>query len=171
MPPRVLSAASGRSYSAALCFAVRVDPGDRGSDRDRLACDVRQVADNAGARRLDFHHRLARFHVEQDIAVLHAVALGNFPGDDDAGFHVHVDLRQDHFDRRHHAFPSRTRRRVARTMSSSCGTEAFSRTGLYGIGASAPPSRAIGATSAWKTSLSAIIAAISAPMPIVFTPS
>src|SRR5450755_2396417 len=114
----------------ALRFAVRMNPGNGGTNRCRLAGDLRQAADDAGARRLDFHHRLARFHLEQDVALLHAFTLGNLPGNDNAGVHVHVDFRQDYFDRAHCVLRWRSSPWAARTMSSSCGTDAFSRMGL-----------------------------------------
>ena len=63
------------------------------------------------------------------------------------------------------------RRRMAAAMPSTCGTAAFSRAGLYGIGQSAPPRRRMGASRKSNASLSATMAAISAPMPAVFTPS
>src|SRR5690349_20059893 len=147
-----------------------VDPGHHGADRELRAVDRREIANGARCRRFHFHHRLSGLHVEQDVALTHAIAGSHVPLGDHAGFHVHVHLRQDHFDRTHQR-PPRATRRAAATMTASCGTAAFSSTGLYGMGASAPPSRATGAASACTRSLSATSAAISAPMPIVFTPS
>ena len=69
----------------------------------------------------------------------------DLPFGDDPVVHVHVDLGQDDLDR-HQARPSRTRRRAAATMSSSCGTAAFSSTGLYGsghVGAAEPRDRRV----------------------------
>src|SRR6266540_1986483 len=121
---------AGRPTPRSSRSAQRVDPSDSRPDRDRLAGNARQAANDAGARRLDLHHRLSGLHLEQHIALRYAVALGNLPRGDHAGFHVHVDLRQNDFDRRHQAFPPRTRRRAAAAMSSSCGTAAFSSFGL-----------------------------------------
>src|SRR5690606_8380244 len=105
-----------------------IDPGNGRAYRNIDTFLAGDVADHAAGRRVDFHRGLVGLYLEKHIALPDRCALLDEPAGDLAGRHVHVDLGQYHLDR--HQRRPLTRSRAAATISGTCGTEAFSNSGL-----------------------------------------
>ncbi len=116
------------AFTALILLTRRINPSDRRTDCDIHAFLADDVADRAGGRRVYLHRGLVGFDLEQQVALLDGGTLGDEPARYLAGRHVHVDLGQDDFDR-HQRFP-RTRSRATATIPGTCGTVAFSSSGL-----------------------------------------
>ena len=108
-------------------FALGIEPGDGFADWHVCAFGD-GVMQDAAVGGLDLHRGLVGLDVEQRFALGDGIALGDMPGDDLALGHVHVDLGHDDFDG--HQMRPLARLRAASRMSGTCGTTAFSSSGL-----------------------------------------